>query len=158
VNCSEVSNVAVKKTQPKYLFDLYGVLSVLSSGNNQARDAFINGMSTGSVRIMSEVAGQLKAVNENLYHEFQAIKSGRVYQVTTAAHWATQQILMDKHGTGLFGGSPSPEYFESVAICKVEKLALVTAEKSLTSCRDIAKKCNLTQVAVLSLTDFAAQA
>ena len=117
--------MAPPKAQPKYLFDLYGVITILSSGSNQARDAFINGLASGSVKVMSEVSNQLKDVNEDLYKQFQDIKSGRVYQHTTVAHSSAQQALMDKFGTGLFGGSPSPEYFESVAVCKVEKLGLV---------------------------------
>jgi hypothetical protein len=149
--------VVPKKLQPKYLFDLYGVIEILTSGNNQARSAFIEGMLNGSVKVMSEVATELKAVAEAVYQDFQAIKSGRVYQSTTTAHSAAQQTLMDKFGTGLFGGSPSPEFFEGVAICKVEKLALVTSGKSLKHCLNIVKKCNLTQVSILSIVDFAAQ-
>lgn len=140
--------------EPKYLFDLYGVVAVLSSGNNQVRDAFISGLSSGSVRVMSEVANQLKDISEPLYKDFQNIKSGRVYQPTNISHSSAQQALMDKHGAGLFGGSPSAEFFESVAVCKVEKLVLVTAEKALKNCRDIAKKCGLANVTILSPVEF----
>lgn len=147
-----------QKDQPKYLFDLYGVISVLKSGSNQARNAFISGLASGSVKVMSEVANQLKAVDEDLYKEFQAIKSGRVYQPTNIPHSSAQQALMDKFGTGLFGGSPSPEYFESVAVCKVDNLILVTADKALTNCKAITKKCNLASVTVLSIAEFGAEA
>lgn len=150
--------MAPKKAQPKYLFDLYGVIEILKSGSNQARDSFINGLAFGSVKVMSEVSNQLKDVDEDLYNEFQAIKSGRVYQATTVAHWSAQQALMDKFGTGLFGGSPSPEYFESVAVCRVEKLELVTAAKGLTNCKNITRKCSLAGVVVLSVAEFGDQA
>lgn len=65
---------------------------------------------------------------------------------------------MDKFGTGLFGGSPSPEYFECVAVCKVEKLVLVTSDKALTNCKSITKKCGLANVTVLSVAEFGAEA
>lgn len=143
-----------KKVDPKYLFDLYGVVEVLSNGSNQARSAFIDGMASGSVRVMKNVSAQLKDVDEDLYSEFQDIKTGRVYQETGSQHWSAQQGLMDAFDTGLFGGSPTPDFFESVAVCKVEKLELVTAGKGLSNSKQIAKKCGLNGVAIHSVKEF----
>lgn len=150
--------MANKEIQPKYLFDLYGVMEVLSSGSNQALSSFADGLMSGAIKIMSAVSHELKDMDGSLYAKFQELKSGRVYQSTTPAHSALQATLMDRFGAGLFGGCPSAEHFESVAICKLEKLELVTGAKKLSSCKRIVSKCCLSELKILSVDEFSAQA
>lgn len=146
--------MSAEKVPPKYLFDLYGVIGVLESNNNKLRSAFIDGLETGEVKVMHGVSKELKDTYEDLYKEFQSMKSGRVYQKSLPKHFAMQQNLMEKFGTSLWGNSPKPEHFEAIAVCAVEKLHLVTHDKPLKMCSKIVDKCALKKCQVMSLQEF----
>ena len=62
---------------------------------------------------------------------------------------------MDKHGASIFGWSPPAQRFEVLAVCKGEKLDLVSHGKPLGECKKITKKCGLDSPRVFSLEDFA---
>ena len=62
--------MAPKDTQPIYLFDLYGVIKVLSSSSNLALNAFAEGLGSGTVKIMSAVSRELKDMDDGLYKKF----------------------------------------------------------------------------------------
>ena len=96
-------------------------------------------------------------MDEDVYKDFQDIKSGRVYISEGVKHHATQSALMDKYGTSIFGGSSGTSSFCIVAISVVEKLDLVTHGRALNDCEKIVKKCAISKPKVLSLSDFAAR-
>lgn len=146
-----------KKIEAKYLFDLYAVIEALTSGNNHIRDAFITRLNSGEIKVPKSLSKELKDVDEDVYKDFQDIKSGRVYIEEGVKHHATQSALMDKYGTSIFGGSPRPSSFCTVAISAVEKLDLVTHGRPLIDCEKIVKKCAINKPKVLSLSDFATQ-
>ncbi|MEX5596970.1 hypothetical protein [Pseudophaeobacter sp. C1-32P7] len=147
-----------KKIEAKYLFDLHAVIEALTCGNNLIRNAFISGLNSGEIKVPKTLSKELKDVDEDVYKDFQDVKSGRVYIDEGIKHHATQSALMDKYGTSIFGGSPRPSSFCAVAICAVEKLDLVTHARPLDDCKKIVKKCSIGKPKVLSLTDFAALA
>lgn len=145
-----------KKIEAKYLFDLYAVIEALTCGNNLIRNAFITGLNSGEIKVPKSLSKELKDVDEDVYKDFQDIKSGRIYIDEGLRHHTTQSALMDKYGTSIFGGSPRPSSFCTVAISAVEKLDLVTHGRPLADCEKIVKKCAIKKPKVLSLSDFAA--
>lgn len=145
------------KKDPKFLFDLHAVTEALTTGNNQIRTAFIDGLNSGEIMVPHSLSKELKDVDEDLYKDFQSVKSGRVYQRTGTKHSAMQQSLMDKHGTSIWGGSPSSAYFEMIAVCAVQKLSLVSNAKALDGCKNILKKCGISKPKLLSLGQFVAE-
>jgi len=147
-----------EKIEAKYLFDVHAVIEALTGGNNLIRNAFISGMNSGEIKVPKSLSKELKDVDEDVYRDFQEVKSGRVYIDEGVRHHATQSALMDKYGTSIFGGSPRPSSFCGVAISAVEKLNLVTHGRPLHDCNKIVIKCAISKPAVLSLSDFAAQA
>jgi hypothetical protein len=150
-----VKQLPAVKSQPKFLFDLYAVIEALTCGNNRIRSSFITGMNSGEVKIIKSVSKELKDCYEDIYNDFQSVKLGRVYQNEGARHYATQQSLMQNFGTNMWGNSPRPACFASVAICVIEKLDLVTNARPLKDCKKIVDKCGLAKPTVLSLTEFA---
>ncbi len=144
------------KKEPKFLFDLHAVIEALTTGNNQVRTAFIDGLNSGEIMVPHALSKELKEVDPDAYKDFQAVKSGRVYQKTGVKHSAMQQTLMDKHGTGIWGGSPSAAYFEMIAVCAVQKLSLVSNAKALAGCKSILNKCGMNKPKVLTLAQFVA--
>lgn len=153
-----MTSLPEKKIEAKYLFDLHAVIEALTSGSNLIRNAFINGLNSGEIKVLKSLSKELKAVDEDVYKDFQDVKSGRVYIDEGTKHHATQSALMDKYGTSIFGGSPRPSSFCAVAVSAVEKLDLVTHARPLDDCKKIVKKCAINKPTVLSLSDFAAQA
>lgn len=145
-----------QKIDAKYLFDLYAVIEALTCGNNLIRDAFINGLKSGEIRVPKSLSKELKDVDEDVYRDFQSVKSGRVYIEEGAKHYSTQSALMERYGTSIFGGSPPESNFLAVAISVVEKVDLVTHGKPLSNCRKIVNDCAIGKPKVLSLADFAA--
>lgn len=139
----------------KFLFDLYGVIGVLSSPNNNIKNSFYEELASGSAKIMRSVSDELNATYPDLYKSFQQLKKGNVYVQTTPKHFAVQQALMEQYGTGLWGNSPRPEHFEAVAVCAVEGLDLVTDAKALKSCNLIVQKCQPRKPTVMTLQQFA---
>ena len=146
-----------KKIEAKYLFDLHAVIEALTGRSNLIRNAFISGLNSGEIKVPKSLSKELKDVDEEIYRDFQDVKSGRVYIDEGVKHHATQSALMDKYGTSIFGGSPLSSSFCAVAISAVEKLNLVTHGRPLNDCKKIVKKCSISKPAVLSLSDFAAE-
>lgn len=147
-----------EKAQAKYLFDLHAVIEALTCGNNLIRNSFISGLNSGEIKVPKSLSKELKDVDEGVYKDFQDVKSGRVYIDESAKHHATQSALMEKYGTTIFGGSPRPSSFFSVAMSAVEKLDLVTHGRPLDDCKKIVGKCKVDKPQILSLSDFSALA
>lgn len=144
------------KKKPKFLFDLHSLIEALTTDNNQIRNSFIDALNNGAIRIPHAASKQLKDCYEDIYKDFQDIKTGRVYQNTTTKHSAMQQSLMEKNGTNFYGYSPDATRFEMLAVCAVEKLTLVSHAKALKECRGILSKCKIDKPKTMSLGEFVA--
>ena len=143
-----------KKKNAKYLIDTYGLREVFTSGDNAIRSAVISQLESGELQIMRSSSIDLKAADEDAYADFQASVASKKYIKTLIKHEKLRASLMTKFGASIFGRSPSLECFEAVAICVLKDLSFVTHGKALNGSRAIAKKCNLQNIKVLSLSEF----
>ena len=128
----------------------------MTTSNNQVRNTFIDALNSGLISIPRASSKELQDFDLEAYKDFQAVKKGHIYQMTTIKHSAMQQSLMDKHGTGFWGGSPDTSRFEMLAVSAVEKLTLVSHGKALKECQGILKQCKMPQPQVISIIDFVA--
>jgi hypothetical protein len=142
------------KIAPVYLFDTYGVIEVFSSGSNSAIQKFSDGLKNGQVKILERVGRELEAVDPLASRKLKGLRISKKSIPIDPVHSSTQQLLMEKHGVGIFGGLPTAEHFESVAVAWVEKLILVSSGGALKSCHKIVAKCDLKTLKVISVLSF----
>ena len=143
------------KSKPVYLFDTCGVAEVFSTGSNAAIAKFIDGLKSGSVKIMDSVVRELELIDAQAAKSLADLRIRSKTIPASSEHFAMHQLLMDQHGAGIFGALPTAGHFESVAVARVEKLVLVSASTGLKECKKIVASCKLDPDMVFSVADFA---
>lgn len=145
--------MAGKHNGPTKVMDLHGIRAALSTKNNQTRAAVIDGIQSGDIHLVKGVSEELKAVDEELYTDFQTIKPKK-YMKIRSAHQAHAQMLSEQHGSSIFGSFPPSERFECIALCIKEGLELVSASKALKEYKGIVSKCSLNGLSVKDIAEL----
>lgn len=145
--------MAQKNISPTKVMDLHGIRAAMSSTNNQTRSAVIDGIQSGDIQLFKGVSEELKAIDEDLYADFQTIKPKK-YMKIKAAHQSHAQMLSEQHGSSIFGSFPPSERFECVALCMKEGLELVSAPKALKEYKGIISKCSLNGLVVKDISEL----
>ncbi|OAN77221.1 hypothetical protein A8B82_13555 [Sulfitobacter sp. EhC04] len=145
--------MAQKNNDPTKVMDLHGIRAALSTANNQIKSTVIDGIQSGDIQLFKGVSEELKAIDEDLYADFQTIRPKK-YMKIKAAHQSHAQMLSEQHGSGLFGSFPPSERFECVALCMKEGLELVSAPKALKEYKGIVSKCALNGLIVRDISEL----
>lgn len=145
--------MAQKSISPTKVMDLHGIRAAMSSTNNQIRSAVIEGIQSGDIQLFKGVSDELKAIDEDLYTDFQTIKPKKYVKIKTA-HQSHGQMLSEQHGSSIFGSFPPSERFECVALCVKEGLELVSAPKALKEYKGIISKCALNGLIVKDISEL----
>ncbi|MCQ0092298.1 hypothetical protein [Roseovarius sp. M141] len=145
--------MAQKNSGPTKVMDLHGIRAALNTTNNQVKSAVIDGIQSGDIQLVKGVSEELKAIDEDLYADFQTIKPKK-YMKIKAAHQSHAQMLSEQHGSSIFGSFPPSERFESIALCMKEGLELVSTPKALKEYKRIISKCSLNGLVVKDISEL----
>lgn len=145
--------MAQKNNGPSKVMDLHGIRAALSSKNNQTKSAVIDGIQSGDIQLVKGVSEELKAIDEDLYKDFQQIKPKK-YMKIRVSHQSHAQMLSEQHGSGIFGSFPPSERFECLALCMKEGLELVSAPKALKEYKGIVSKCSINGFVVKDISEI----
>ena len=146
-----------KKSGPKYLIDVHGIVGAFSSSNNSIKNTVASSLSSGLLGAIEDAGPDLQNIDEGVYSEFQIEFKGKRYQKPTVAEQSLMGLLMETNGTGPVGGLPLPIRFKCVAICMKRKLTLVSFRNALTQYKGIKEKCKLDELKLLTLEEFSAE-
>lgn len=138
---------------PKWVIDLHGMRDALTSTSNSSKKAVIDAIRRGEMLIMKSVSAELKDLYPHLWPLLKAI-TPKTYIKTMVANYASATALQELHGSGVLGGLPMFARFEAVAVARSKGCKLVSADKALKDCKEIAKGCGIPKSDVIGISDL----